>query len=101
MNQLKATLDGIIPLGEFKARASTLLQRLNETGQPIVVTQNGRPAAVVLSPQAYEEMREHQSFLEAVAAGIADAEAGRVVDDKKVRAWLKSWGTSREKPVPR
>ena len=70
-------------------------------GDPIVVTQNGRPAAVVLSPQSYEEMRERQSFLEAVAAGIADAEAGRVLDNNKVKAWLKSWGTSKEKPVPR
>ena len=100
MKQLKTT-DGIVPLGEFKAKAATLLRKLKDTGEPIVVTQNGRPAAVVLSPDAYEEMRERQAFLEAVASGIADAEADRLVDGRRVKAWMKSWGTAKEQPIPR
>jgi hypothetical protein len=36
--------DGIVPLGEFKAQAAKLLKRLRESGEPMVITQNGRPA---------------------------------------------------------
>lgn len=92
--------DGIVPLGEFKSRASTIIKRLNESGSPIVITQNGRPAAVVLAPQEYDRFQEEQKYLEAVAIGLADAEAGRVVDHAKVLKWLSSWGTDRELEPP-
>ena len=51
--------DGIVPLGEFKARASQFLRNLKGRREPLVITQNGRPASVVLSPAAFEEMRAH------------------------------------------
>ena len=66
--------EGIIPLGAFKARASRLLRELEGSDQPLVTTQNGKPAAVVMSPSAFEELREEQRFLEALAAGVADGE---------------------------
>ena len=39
--------------------------------------------------------------IEAIRAGIADADAGRVVDHEAVAAWLESWGTENELPAPR
>lgn len=92
--------NGIVPLGEFKARASRLLRSLNDDGEPLVITQNGRPTAVVLSPVAFEQMRERQRFFEAVAQGLADVEAGRVVEHDRVRQWLDSWGTPSESERP-
>lgn len=92
--------DGIVPLGEFKSKASSIIKRLNESGSPIVITQNGRPAAVVLAPQEYDRFQEEQKYLEAVAIGLADAEAGRFVDHAKVLKWLSSWGTDRELEPP-
>jgi prevent-host-death family protein len=71
--------DGIVPLGEFKAQAARLLKRIAESGQPMVITQNGRPAGVLLSPQEYDRIQERQRFLESIAAGLADAESGRTV----------------------
>jgi prevent-host-death family protein len=93
--------EGIVPLGEFKAKAAQILRDLGETDEPLIITQNGRPAAVVLSPVAFEHIRERQRLLEAVAEGIADADEGRVHDHKSVRAWLKSWGTDTELDPPR
>ena len=92
--------EGIVPLGEFKAQASRLIKELKEEAAPLVITQNGRPAAVMLSPAAYDELRERQEFIEAVAAGLADAAAGRVVDHGKVAKWLSSWGTESEIEPP-
>jgi predicted transcriptional regulator len=67
----------------------------------VVITQNGRPAAVLMSPTAFQELRERQEFLQAVAEGVADTESGRVVDHKRVRGWLESWGSHREKDSPK
>ncbi|MEM7349828.1 MAG: CopG family ribbon-helix-helix protein [Acidobacteriota bacterium] len=39
--------------------------------------------------------------IEAIRTGIADADAGRVVDHDDVAAWLDSWGTANELPAPR
>ena len=39
--------------------------------------------------------------VEAIREGIADADAGRLVEHEKVAAWLESWGTDHELPAPR
>jgi len=85
-------LRSIVPLGEFKAKAASYLRALDE---PLVVTQNGRAAAVLLSPERFEEMRDQNRYLLALAKGLEDAEAGRMVDHDEVRTWLQSWGTDR------
>ena len=79
MKPLRVSQD-IVPIGAFKTRAAHWLRRLAETGEPVVITQNGRPAAVVLSPAVFDRAQERERFLESVAAGLADAEAGRLVD---------------------
>ena len=63
--------DGIVPLGEFKAQAARLLKRIGESGQPMVITQNGRPAGVLLSPREYDRMQGA-----AALAGIDRRRAG-------------------------
>ena len=92
--------DGIVPLGEFKARAAQLLRNLKGRREPLVITQNGRPAAVILSPAAFDELRARQTELEEIAAGLADARAGRLVAHRKVKAWLESWGSGSELEPP-
>lgn len=82
--------DGIVPLGEFKSQAAKLLKRLAESGQPMVITQNGRPAGVLVSPQEFDRIQERQRFLESIAAGLADAEAGRVIDTAALRKLIRS-----------
>ena len=87
--------DGIVPLGEFKAQAAKLLKRIGESGQPMVITQNGRPAGVLLSPREYDRIQERQRFLESIAAGLADAESGRTMttmacpmNGKPISGWI-------------
>ena len=83
--------DGIVPLGEFKAQAARLLKRIGESGKPMVITQNGRPAGVILSPREYDRIKERQRFLESIAAGLSDAEAGRTMSTMELRERLHAW----------
>lgn len=99
MKSIRVTT-GIIPLGEFKTKASSLIKDLRRESSTLIITQNGRPAAVVMAPQEYDRLREEHRYLEAVAAGLADAVAGRVVDHAKVAAWLATWGTGKETEPP-
>ena len=78
--------ENIIPVSEFKTRAAEWLRRLGETSEPLVITQNGKAAAVVLSPSVYDEMTERFSFMMAVERGLADIEAGRVTSHQEVVA---------------
>jgi prevent-host-death family protein len=71
--------EGIVPMSEFKARAADWLGRIARTDEPIVLTQNGRAAGVVLSPRAYDLLLERARFVAAVEAGLAEANAGRTV----------------------
>ncbi len=77
--------DGVIPLGEFKTHAARYLKNLDG---PVVITQNGRPAGVLLTPGEYDRIREQQSFLESIAAGMADAQAGLVMDEASLQEQL-------------
>jgi prevent-host-death family protein len=86
---------GIVPLGEFKAQAAKLLRKLGESGEPVVITQNGRPAGVLLSPREFDRIQDLQRFLESIAAGLADAEAGRVMDTAQLRGRLRALRAAR------
>ena len=65
MKPLKISED-IVPLGEFKAKATSIIKALPGRRNPLVITQNGRPACVVMSPMEFDRMREREAFLDAL-----------------------------------
>jgi prevent-host-death family protein len=77
--------ENIVSLSEFKSHAASWFERLN-AASPVVITQNGRAAGVLLSPCAYDELVERMAFLEAVARGIEDVESGRTVSHASIVA---------------
>ena len=88
MRALKVAED-IVPVGEFKGQAARWLRHVAESGQPVVITQNGKPAGVLVSPREYDRLTERQRFLESVALGLADAEAGRTMNTKELLRQLE------------
>jgi PHD/YefM family antitoxin component YafN of YafNO toxin-antitoxin module len=53
-----------------------------------VVTQHGKPAAVMLSPESYDLLTARMRFVEAVGEGLRDADAGRWIEDNALDAEL-------------
>jgi prevent-host-death family protein len=80
--------EDILPLMEFKTQASRILRQLHSSQRPVVITQNGRPAAVLITPEEFDRWRESEHFLAAVREGLADLEAGRVLSDAEVETAL-------------
>ena len=67
-------------LSVFKRDTAKFLNQMKETGEPIVLTVNGKPAAVVVEPEAYDfwQERDRRETIEAIRRGREDVEAGRV-----------------------
>lgn len=87
MKPIRAAED-IVPLNDFKARASELFRQLRVRQRPLIITQNGKPAAVLITPEEFDRIRETDRFSEAVAAGLADSAADRLIDDEELGAVL-------------
>ena len=51
-----------LPLAEAKAQLSRLVDRVAKTEEEILITRNGRPAAVLVSPDEYESWKETQAI---------------------------------------
>lgn len=85
--------DGIDSLTNFKRQTPEYLARLRKSGQPVVLTVNGKARVVVQDASAYQKLveaaarAEHDETLAAIRAGLDDAQAGRT---KPARAALKA-----------
>ena len=82
------------PVSELKARPGEVLDHVQRTGRPVVLTRHGKGVAVVMSLGAFEEL-EAASRREDLRAAVADAEAayarGEFVDHDVVEAELTKW----------
>jgi prevent-host-death family protein len=87
MANLRVSED-IVPIGQFKAQAARWLKHAGDTSQPIVITQNGRPAGVLLSPAEYDRLVERERFLADVRDGLGDLSAGKSIDTAALRKRL-------------
>ena len=74
--------EDIIPIGELKAHLSEKIRALRGTRRPLVVTQNGKVAAVMLAPEDFDRLTAQARFVAAVQDGLSDLDAGRVVSDE-------------------
>ena len=91
------TAEDIVPIAELKANMSEIVRGLDARPRPLVVTLNGKPAAVVMSPREYDLLSYRSRFIEAVNEGLADTEAGRTYDADEVFAEVLS-ELKRKKP---
>lgn len=84
----------ILPLAEVKARFSEVVDRVATTHDRVVVTRNGRPAAVVVSPDELDALEETLAILSDPDARARVEEArhavaeGDVVDENHLRRLL-------------
>ena len=74
--------EDILPLAKFKASASEIIRQLHAVQRPIDITQNGRPAAVLITPEQFDELSERERLVTAIREGLSDAETDRVIDDE-------------------
>ena len=79
-------------LADFQQHARKHLRRLNKTGQPEVLTVNGKPAVVVQDARSYQRLLDTVEKAEAIAGikmGLESMTRGKGVPAKAVFARLR------------
>ena len=70
-------------LSVFKRDSSKYLKQIKKTGEPLVLTVNGKAAAVVLDPDSYQSYlreKDWQDTMTALRQAREDVKVGRVQD---------------------
>ena len=76
--------EDIRPISYIKTNAADMLKRVNDTHNPIVITQNGEAKAVLLDTESYQDMRNSLGILKLLAEGEKDIENGNVYTKDEV-----------------
>ena len=81
-----AKVPAIIPVTDLRQDAAAALKHVKSTRQPVVITQRGRAAAVLVSMEAYERSEHERQLLHLLARGEQEITAGRGFDLDEVLA---------------
>lgn len=64
----------IQPLSEFRSKVAFYFDKVKKTKKPLIITQNGKSAAILLAVSEYESMIDKIEVLEDIK--LAEAEIG-------------------------
>jgi prevent-host-death family protein len=70
-------IPGIVPVTDLRQDAAAVLKRLKSSSEPLVITQRGRAAAVLLSLDAYERSEHERELLRLLARGEQEMSKGK------------------------
>ena len=83
----------IIPVSELKTRMKAILKRVAQTGQPVLVTQNGHSTVFIVDVEVFQKQQNKLHLLEQIAQGEREILEGRGISHadvvKRAAAWHK------------
>lgn len=79
-----------VSIRELAEDAASLVRRVRDSGESIMVIEDGEPAAVLVSTAELALLREQYRFVSAVEEGLADVEAGRVMTTDELKQSLEA-----------
>jgi len=74
----------IKPVSYLKLHSADLLNQVNETHRPVIITQNGEPRAVLQDAESYENTRAALGLLKLLAQAENDIRSGNLTDQTQV-----------------
>ena len=79
-------MPNIIPITDLRQDAAGVLQRVRASREPVVITQRGRAAAVMVSVEEYERAEHDREILMLLARGEKEIKEGKGHDLETVLA---------------
>jgi prevent-host-death family protein len=70
----------IVPITDLRQDAAAVLERVRKSAQPVVITQRGRAAAVMVSTESYERSEHERQILRLLARGERAIAKGKGYD---------------------
>ena len=73
------------PISEFRANAASLVQQVQRTKRPLVITQQGRSAAVLLDVTEYEKLLAKLELLQDIQTAETQIDSGQGISHAAAR----------------
>ncbi len=84
-------LINMIPVSDLRQNAANVLKKLKKNQDPLIITQRGRAAAVLIGVEAYEKYEHDRELLRLLANGEKEIEIGDGYDLDTVLAEADSF----------
>lgn len=75
----------------LKRKATDLISEISLNREPIMITQQGLPAAYLLDVESYQKMQDRIGLLEGLAKGEKAIWEGRVVKQAEAKKRMARW----------
>lgn len=79
----------IKPVSDFRANAAGMIEQVKASGRPLVLTQRGESAAVLLDVAVYQELIEELELLSDVRTSMKQIDEGHGVSNRAAKAKLR------------
>jgi antitoxin YefM len=85
-------MDKIIPISELQSQAKKIIEGVKKTRDPVIITQRGRPAALLVNFEDYEGMAatleemSQPDWRERLAEAEQDSKAGKGLELDEFKA---------------
>ena len=79
------------PLSALKQGSTALLDSLDSSPLPVLLTRSGRPAAYLVGVAAFDALSQRLALLEGIARGERAIEEGRVLSHAKAKKRMARW----------
>ena len=87
----------IIPVGQFKSGLAKYLKEIKNKRNTLIITQNGKPAGVLISPSEFDDMRQTKLFIDSISRGLSDSEKGEVFSTSQLKSELRKTRAVKER----
>jgi prevent-host-death family protein len=84
------TKQDIKPISFVKANAANLLDQVNKTRRPVIITQNGEAKAVLLDTESYDSMQNAIGILKLISMGEKDVKEGKIAEQNLFFATIEN-----------
>ncbi len=82
--------EDIKPISYIKTHAADMLKRVNETHNPLIITQNGEAKAVLLDTESYQDMRNSLGLMKILSESEQDITNNKILEQDLVFSGLEN-----------
>ena len=84
-------LPRLVPITDLKRLGGKVLDELRQDRSPVIITEHGRAAAVLLDVVSYEAITRRYEILKGIEEGERDIAEGRTLNWEDAKAELRKW----------
>ena len=75
----------------LKRQATRILSDLRDSGEPVLITEHGKPSAYLIDVESYEQMQRRMIILEGIARGERAILENRTFSHAEAKRRMKRW----------